>query len=208
MFKASLEEAARFRGPPPGTLVRSLVMRTLAAVAGLALMALAIGSSAPLLVKAENPPVNKLVPVADTDTLPQRTTKAFAPFLHAIVQRRMNQAERFFKIRPSLRATLELPETERILARFRKPDEMSLNLIGGRMLGQDIGILLFTVATEDGPVAFKVFYYGYGQDMNIQRMDITDNWDDIERLSSMVDMLPVAVTVPLGGQPIDAAGGQ
>ena len=68
------------------------------------------------------------------------------------------------------------------------------------------GILLFTVVTEEGPVAFKVYHYGFGNDVYIARMDITDDWDEIERLSSMVDMLGQPITVPLGGQ-IDATGG-
>ena len=84
---------------------------------------------------------------------------------------------------------------------------MELNLVGGRTLGQNIGILLFTVATEDGPVAFKVYYYGFGQDINIARLDISDEWDELERVSSTVDILSQPVAVPLRDV-VDETGGQ
>ena len=89
--------------------------------------------------------------------------------------------QQIFKVRRTVETSLEQPETSRILARFQKPDELDLNLVGGRMLGNNMGVLLFTVATQDGPVAFKIYYYGFDQDVNIARIDVMDDWDEIER---------------------------
>ncbi len=168
-------------------------MRSMATVVGMALVALALSASAPLInmsAQAQNQP-----PV---DDLPRQTTRAFAPFLRAILTHRTNVAERLFKVHRSVLTNLEQQEEVRILGRFNKPDQLELNLVGGRVLGHNMGILLFTVATEDGPVSFKIYYYGYGQDMYVARMDMSDDWDEIERLCTTVDILPVPITVLLG----------
>ena len=169
-------------------------MRKLPALACIVVAALSIGTIAPLMLRAQNAPV----PVAPADDMPLRTTKAFAPFLKAIMARRYNTAQQIFKLRRSVQASLDDVEPTRILSRFTKPDRFDLNLIGGRTLGQNIGILMFTVATEDGPVAFKVYYYGFGPDINVSRIDVSDDWDEIEQLSATVEILPAPITVPLG----------
>jgi hypothetical protein len=183
---------------------RSFQMRKLAAITAIALTSLGIGITAPMLLKAAPPgqrPQNaQMFQPSPDDNIPQRTARAFAPFFRAIVTRRSGQANGIFKLHRSVQSNLESAAVVQILARFRKPDEMFINLVGGRLLGQDMGILLFTAATETGPVAFKVYYYGYGQDMNIARMDISEDWDEIERLSATVDMMQVPISVPLGGQ--------
>ena len=133
-----------------------------------------------------------------TDDMPHRTAKAFAPFIRAIASRRYNTAQQIFKLRRSVQAALEDPDTTGILARFIKADRFELNLIGGRTLGQNVGILLFTIASEEGPVAFKIYYYGFGTDIYVARIDVSDDWDQIEALSGTVDSLPAPVTVSLG----------
>jgi hypothetical protein len=138
-------------------------------------------------------------PPADND-LPQRMAHEFAPFLRAIVTRRINQAEQIFKMRRSVLTSLEQPNAIRILGHFNKPDQLELNLIGGRMLGNSVGTLLFTISTQEGPVAFKIFHYGFDKDIYIGRLDVTDDWDEIERLAATVDPLPQPVTVNLGGE--------
>jgi hypothetical protein len=178
-------------------------MRKLMAVTAVTLTALAIGASAPLVLRAAapgQPPAQQQMQGGVNESIPERTAHAFAPFFHAIVSRRSTQANSIFKLRRLVQNNLESSATVQILSRFRKPDEMSINLVGGRLLGQDMGILLFTASTENGPVAFKVYYYGYGNDMNIARMDISDDWDEIERLTSTVDMMQVPITVPLSEQ--------
>jgi hypothetical protein len=177
-------------------------MRNTLTMAAVALVAMAVGSALPMVTAA--PPPHG--PQAEGADLPHRTTRAFAPFIRAIVTRRTNQAEKMFNMRRSVLRSLEQDESVRILAKFPKPDQLELNLIGGRTLGRNIGLLLFTVATEEGPVAFKIYYSGYGETMTVGRMDITDDWDEVERLSLTVDSLPSPITVMLGQ--IDEGGGQ
>jgi hypothetical protein len=178
-------------------------MRIRLAFAGI-FLAIIAGATAPFLLHAQGEmPQN--VNNGGQDQLALSTARRFAPFLRAVVTRRMNVAERIFKVRRSVNVTLDQADTARILGRFIRPDQLELSLIGGRTLGQNMGILLFTVVTEDGPVAFKVYHYGFGNDIYIARMDITDDWDEIERLSAMVDILGQPITVPLSGQ-IDAQG--
>ena len=93
--------------------------------------------------------------------------------------------------------SLEQAESERILSRFAKPDRLELNLVGGRMLGNNIGILFFTIATDDGPVGFKLYYYGFGNDINVSRLEMTDDWDQIETLSTTVELLQTPISLPL-----------
>jgi len=182
-------------------------MRNGLAFAGI-FLAIVAGTTAPFLLNAQGQNVpNQGVGMNNApDQLALSTARRFAPFLRAVVTRRMNVAERIFKVRRSVNVTLDQADTARILGRFIRPDQLDLNLIGGRTLGQNMGILLFTVVTEEGPVAFKVYHYAFANDIYIARMDISDDWDEIERLSAMVDVLPQPISVPLSGQ-IDATGG-
>jgi hypothetical protein len=159
-----------------------------------------IGSSTPMLLHAQNRGGAAVVP-AGGDDMANRTIRAFAPFLRAIVSRRYNQAQGIFKIRRSVQSYLEQEEPTRILGRFIRPDRFDLNLVGGRSLGQNIGTLLFTIAAEDGPVAIKVYYYGYGNDINVSRIDVSDDWDELEMLATTVEILQAPVTVPLTAVP-------
>lgn len=181
-------------------------MRTRTAVACILLAALVAGTATPWAMHAQaqvgNAPAggNTGGVVAVNEEITRSTTRRFAPFLRAVVTRRMNVAERIFKVRRSVYAMLDQGETARVLARFVRPDQLSVTLIGGRQLGQGMGVLLFTVVTEEGPVAIKVFHYTFGNDVYISRMDITDDWDEIERYAAMVDILQQPVTVPLAAQ--------
>lgn len=167
------------------------------AMFGMALVAAAAAAIAPMMMQA-NAQVGGAAVVQED--LSHTTTRRFAPFLRAVVSRRMNVAERIFKVRRPVHAMMEQAETARILGRFIRPEQLAVTLIGGRNLGQGMGVLLFTVVTEGGPVAIKVFHYTYGPDVNIARMDITDDWDEIERFSTTVDLLQQPVTVPLSGE--------
>jgi hypothetical protein len=173
-------------------------MRNALALAGMALVALIVGTTAPLVMHADAQVNPGAMPAPmQADDIARTTTRRFAPFLRAVVTRRMNVAERIFKVRRQVYATLDQQDTARILGRFIRPDQLSVSLIGGRTLGQGMGILLFTVVTEEGPVAIKVFHYTFGNDVNIARMDISDDWDEIERYSAMVDILQQPISVPL-----------
>ena len=170
-------------------------MRKMPVVALVAAALLIVGAATPMMLRAQ---VRAPAAAAAADDMPRRTTKAFAPFLKAIITRRYNQAQQIFKLRRNVEASLEQEEPTRILSRFTKPDRFDLNLIGGRTLGQNIGILVFTIATEDGPVAFKIYYYGFNNDINISRIEVYDDWDQIEALAATVDILPSPVTMSLG----------
>jgi hypothetical protein len=58
-------------------------------------------------------------------------------------------------------------------------------------------VLLFTTVTEQGPVAFKIYHYKYGSNRCIGKIEVTDQWSEIERLYTTIDPLPAPVTVPL-----------
>jgi hypothetical protein len=163
-----------------------------------AVVALVALGSLTLALHAQNRAAIGGPPAAAGDDMPHRTAKAFAPFIRAIASRRYNTAQQIFKLRRSVQTSLEDAETTGILARFIKPDRFDLNLIGGRTLGQNIGILLFTMASEDGPVAFKIYYYGFGNDIYVSRIEVTDDWDQIEAYSATVDAFPAPVSISHG----------
>lgn len=172
-------------------------MRKTPAVALMIVLAMLIGGGVPLLQAQNGGSVSGPKPAA-ADDLPRRTAKAFAPFLRAIIMRRINTAQQIFKVRRSVMNSLEQPETTRVLGRFQKPDTLSINLVGGRMLGQNIGILLFTMTNEEGPIYFKIYYYGVEDQIYIDRMDIGDDWDDMASIAASLDSLPAPINVPLG----------
>ena len=181
-------------------------MRKTPIVATIVLAALIIGSATPLLLHAQNGGTARGPVAASTDDLPHRTTRAFAPFIRAIIMRRVNTATQIFKVRRNVMMSLEQQDTVRILSRFQKPDTLNLNLVGGRLLGDNIGILLFTLANDQGPIYFKVYYSGTDDQIYIDRMDIGDDWDDLEAAAISVDSLPAPITVSLGV--VDAGAGQ
>ena len=172
-------------------------MRKTPAVALIVLAALVIGSATPVMLQAQNAGAGR-GPAAATDDLAHRTTRAFAPFIRAILMRRVNTAQQIFKIRRSVMVSLEQQDTVRLLSRFQKPDSLNLNLVAGRLLGQNIGILLFTLSNEEGPVYFKVYYYGFEDQIYVDRMDIGEDWDELEKAATTLESLPAPVTVSLG----------
>ena len=181
-----------------GAMRGSLMTLTL-----IVLAALMLGNFGPAPVQAQAQ--NNGQGGAQGEDMPHYTARKFAPFLRAIVLHRVNTAQKIFNMRRSVETMLEQPETIRTLAHFQKPDNLALNLIGGRTLGQNIGILLFTVATQDGPVSFKIYYFGFAQDITVARMEISDDWDVIETASSNIDLMSAPITVPLGQ--VDENGG-
>jgi hypothetical protein len=171
---------------------------------GMVVLMAAASIAAPLLLRAQQGvPTGGGAPGAagaqpQVDDMPHYTAKKFAAFLHAIVLRSPNKAMQVFKIRRAVQNSLEQADTIRILGRFQRPEKLELNLVGGRTLGKDMGILFFTIATSDGPVSFKIYYYGFEQDLNIARIDISDDWDTIEQQSATIEILQAPITVPLG----------
>jgi len=172
-------------------------MRKAPAIAMLIIAALAVTSAVPGVLGQTRAPVGAGTGAA-SDDMPHRTAKMFAPFLKALINRRYNTAQSIFKIHRNVETSLEQEDYARILTRFNKPDRLDLNLVGGRTLGTNIGILFFTIATEDGPVALKIYYYGFGNDIIISRLQMTDDWDEIETLSTNLEILQTPVTVSLG----------
>jgi hypothetical protein len=186
----------------PKVVFKERCMRNLMTITLIVLAALLLGNFGPAPVQAQNNGQGG----APSEDMPHYTARKFAPFIRAIVLHRVNTAQGIFKMRRSVESNLEQPDTIRTLAHFQKPDSLPLNLIGGRTLGQNIGILLFTVATQDGPVSFKIYYYGFAQDINVARIEISDDWDTIESASSNIDLMSAPITVPLSSQ-IDENGG-
>ncbi len=172
-------------------------MRKTPAVALIVLAALVIGSATPVMLQAQTGAAGR-GPAVATDDLAHRTTRAFAPFIRAILMRRVNTAQQIFKMRRPVMVALEQQDTVRLLSRFQKPDSLSLNLVGGRLLGENIGILLFTLSNEEGPIYFKVYYYGFEDQIYIDRMDIGEDWDDLEKAAVALESLPAPITVSLG----------
>ena len=189
-------------------------MRKMPALVLIVVIALGVGSAAPLVIKAQNNGgagggAGNPQALATGEDMPHRTAREFAPLIRAMVTRRFNSVKPIFKIRRSVETSLEQPEAVRVLSRFQnKPDRFDLNLIGGRTLGNNIGILYFTIATEEGPVAFKVYYYGFADSIYIARMDIMDDWAEIETTSATMESLPSPITVSLSGQIDNGGGGQ
>lgn len=180
-------------------------MRKLPAIAMIVLTALAVGSASPLMLQAQVRAGAGAPGAAGTvDDVPHRMAREFAPFVRAVILRRLTAAQQVFKLHRNVMNTVASPETAQVLNRFNKPDRLDLNLVGGKILGQRIGILFFTIAHLDGPVAFKIYYYGYNGDTYISRIEITDDWDDIETMSQTLEILANPVAVPLGQLDINA----
>jgi hypothetical protein len=130
--------------------------------------------------------------------LPRRVAREFAPWIAAVIQEKWNIANPIFPIRKHAQETLEFPNTLRIFRKFGgKVNGLDLALIGGRGLGEQTGVLLFTITTESGPVAFKIYHYKFGNTRSVGKVEITDDWADIEKMYLSVDPLQTSVVVQL-----------
>jgi hypothetical protein len=138
----------------------------------------------------------------DPDTAPQ-LARNFAPWLRAMIQHKSTIADQLFVTPKYIYSAFESDTGKRIMARFNGLQPHDLNLIGAKNLGRNTGAVLFTISTAEGPVGLKLYYYGFNAQMFISRIELADDWPDIERLDYGVDALPEPVTVPLMGQAVD-----
>src|SRR5436190_1575802 len=97
--------------PPARPFYKEQSMRKMPAVAMIVLTALAVGSASPLLLNAQNASVGTGASgaAAGNDDMPHRTARAFAPFLRAIIQRRISTAQQIFKVRRNVSNMLDQP---------------------------------------------------------------------------------------------------
>jgi hypothetical protein len=138
----------------------------------------------------------------DPDTAPQMA-RTFAPWIRAMIQHKSTVADQIFVTPKYIYSAFESDTGKRILARFNGLQPHDLNLIGAKSLGRNTGAALFTVSTADGPVGLKIYYYSFNAQMHISRIEMADDWPDIERLDYGTDALAEPVTVPLMGQAVD-----
>jgi hypothetical protein len=137
-------------------------------------------------------------PAGQDNEIPRRVAREFAPWISAVIQEKFNIANPIFPIRKHAQETLEFPNTQRIFRKFGgKLNGLDLALIGGRGLGEQTGVLLFTITTESGPVAFKIYHYKFGNTRSVGKIEVSDDWADIEKMYLSVDPLQGAVIVPL-----------
>lgn len=138
----------------------------------------------------------------DPDTAPQ-IARTFSPWIRAMIQHKSTIADQLFVTPKYIYSAFESDTGKRILARFSGVQPHDLNLIGAKSLGRNMGACLFTISTADGPVALKIYYYSFNAQLHISRIEMADDWPDIEHLDYGVDTLPEPVTVPLMGQATD-----
>ncbi|MCL2647401.1 MAG: hypothetical protein FWD61_10425 [Phycisphaerales bacterium] len=129
--------------------------------------------------------------------LPRRVARDFAPWITAIIQQRTDVANRLFPLKRQVQEIIQSPNALRIFRKFPKLTGMDIAFLGGRTLGDQISVLLFTIATEDGPVAFKIYHYKFTGQHYVGRLEITDDWSEIERMFFTVDILQNPITTPL-----------
>ena len=177
-------------------------MRKMPALFLTVIAALAIGGAAPLLLRAQaGGTVRPGAGAATAESVPQRAAREFAPFIRALIQRRVTNAQQIFRMRRPVINSLDNADNVRILGRFQKPDRFDLNLVGGRMFGKNVGVLLFTVVNEEGPVSFKIYFYDFGDQRYVDSMEISDDWSELETAATTVDLLPTPITLSLSSAP-------
>ncbi len=131
----------------------------------------------------------------------QKLVDDFAPWISAVILQKWNVANRLHPLSNGAQAEVQSSNSATAFVRFTKLDETPLSLVGSRILGQNTGMLLFTAPTEDGPIAFKVSYYQYENQIHVGRLEIADRWIEIEALYLTVDPLAAPVTAMLQSRP-------
>ena len=131
----------------------------------------------------------------------QQLVDDFAPWVSAVILQKPNIANRLFPMERGALAAVQSNEVVQMYARFPKLDDVPLSLAGMHSLGDHIGTAFFTAATQDGPIGFKVYYYRYGTEMRIGKVEMATHWTDLEALSQTVDTLATPVTAMLQSRP-------
>lgn len=129
--------------------------------------------------------------------------RSFAPWIKAMIQHKSTLADQLFVTPKSIYGEFESEVGKRILARFTGTAQHDLNLIAAKNLGRNTGIALFTISTQDGPVALRLYYYGYNTQIHIAHVDMADDWQTIEQMEMATDALQQPATVSLMGQSPD-----
>jgi hypothetical protein len=175
------------------------IMRKMPALALIILTALLIGGvAAPLLLRAQTAtPGRGSGAAAVENDVPHRTARSFAPFIRALMQRRLTTAQQLFKVHRPVLETLDLPDVMRILQRYQRPQQYELNLVAGRLYAPNTGIVLFTIVNEEGPVYFKIHYYTYAEKTYIDGLEISDDWGFMEAAAEHLESLPAPISVPV-----------
>ena len=127
----------------------------------------------------------------------QKMVDDFAPWISAVIQQKYAVANRIFPLEKNAQNELESSSNYQVFSRFTKLDDTTLSLVGVHILGDHIGTAFFTIATEHGPIAFKISYYRYGTETHIGKIEFAEHWSEIEALSLTVDPLPAPVTALL-----------
>ena len=128
---------------------------------------------------------------------PRRAARDFSPWIEDIILQKTESANRLFPLRRYAQDAVESTNAVRIYRKFPKMDGMRITLVGWRALNEQAGVLLFTAVTEQGPVAFKIYHFEFGNNRIVGRIEITDDWSEIERMYTTIDPLQAPVTVPL-----------
>jgi hypothetical protein len=131
----------------------------------------------------------------------QELVDSFAPWISAVILQKPNVANRLFPMERGALSAVESNEAVQMYARFPKLDDVPVSLAGMHSLGDHIGTALFTAATQDGPIGFKVSYYRYGTEMRIGKVEMATHWSELEALSLTVDTLATPVTAMLQSRP-------
>jgi hypothetical protein len=131
----------------------------------------------------------------------QEMVDAFSPWISACILQRWTIANRIFPMENGAQAAMQSNEASQMYARFPKLEDVPLSLVGRHSLGDHIGTALFTAATQDGPIGFKVSYYRFGTETHIGKVEVSTHWSELEALSLTVEPLATPVTAMLQSKP-------
>jgi hypothetical protein len=179
-----------WRASPPVALFAERVLMQRGYSLPITVLVLLLLSFSPVCVRAAAP---------DNEQARQ-TAKSFAPWLRALAHGRMTTADNLFHMSSRARDDMTSPEASQILSRLANAGDFDISVVGVRSLGPQVGIVLFTLTTADGPVAFKIYYYGFGGQMYIDKLEIADHWSAIESMAMTFDPTVTLTSATSGDQ--------
>lgn len=103
--------------------------------------------------------------------------------------------DRFIRCTPEVRQELARRETAVILDRLDLDAPFRISVVGFKLIMGDAVTMLFVSTTEQGPVAVKLSYFVHENQLYMGRVQIADDWDDIEALVDSVDRLPAPFNI-------------
>ena len=116
-------------------------------------------------------------------------------FLALAAQGRLNQADAVFVTRGATRQSLQNGRVLETLRRLNLKPPFSVQCVGANEISGQAFTMVYVATTEDGPIGVKLYVYRHEKGTFVGRIDVTEDWTELEQMADSVLRLPTPVVI-------------